>query len=195
MTQESYTGWYPPILFEGQSYTKWKNNVEIWSNSLNLNIEKQAVILASSLNGLAKEAAMEIDFDKLSCCKGMDTLINKLDSIFYIGNFYNLYKYFKKIESFDYKNNNCSNFLIGNFEIEYSKEKTLQLQIPDKVLAFKLLSKINLPAKDRNIVLKNIHPFTFDEMKKAIKMYFNKKSLDDKVGINDCTILDLLFVL
>uniref|UniRef100_A0AAV2KD24 Uncharacterized protein n=1 Tax=Knipowitschia caucasica TaxID=637954 RepID=A0AAV2KD24_KNICA len=50
----------PPPFEEGKLYESWKNEVGIWARVTDLEKKKQALAVALSLSGRARETAMEI---------------------------------------------------------------------------------------------------------------------------------------
>lgn len=69
----------PPKLDETRSNEGWKNEVCVWRLVTDLDKKKQALAVALEPQERAKETALE-DLNKDN---GMDTLLAKLDTIFF----------------------------------------------------------------------------------------------------------------
>ncbi|XP_062409954.1 uncharacterized protein LOC134100639 [Sardina pilchardus] len=72
----------PPLFDEKKSYESWKNEVEIWKLVTELDKNKQALAVALSLSGRARNAALEIAAADLNKDNGLTTLLHKLDTVF-----------------------------------------------------------------------------------------------------------------
>ncbi len=68
----------PPVFDEKKSYESWKNEVEIWRLVTDLDKKKQALAVALSLMGRARDSVMEIAAGDLNKDDGMTTLLTKL---------------------------------------------------------------------------------------------------------------------
>ena len=71
-----------PRFDEKRSYESWKNELGIWSRVTNLDAKKQALVVVLSLEGRARDTALEIAIEDLNMDDGMGTLIRALDSVF-----------------------------------------------------------------------------------------------------------------
>ncbi|KAK9518554.1 hypothetical protein VZT92_023859 [Zoarces viviparus] len=72
----------PPPFDEKKSYESWKNEVEIWRLVTDLEKKKQALAVALSLTGRARDSALEIAAVDLNDDEGMNVLLTKLDAVF-----------------------------------------------------------------------------------------------------------------
>ena len=72
----------PPAFEEKKSYESWKNEIEMWKRVTDLDKKKQALAVALSLTGRARDTALEIPADDLNDDDGMKTLLEALDSVF-----------------------------------------------------------------------------------------------------------------
>ena len=72
----------PPLFDEKKSYESWKNEVEIWKLVTELDVKKQALAVALSLTGRARNTALEVAAVDLNKENGLATLLHKLDTVF-----------------------------------------------------------------------------------------------------------------
>ena len=72
----------PPELKDKSKYETWKKELSLWQIFTDLSKSKQAPAICLSLSGRAREAALEINIDKLHSDNGVQELITELDSLF-----------------------------------------------------------------------------------------------------------------
>ncbi len=72
----------PPALTSEKEYEQWKRDLEIWQKLTNVAPEKQALAVHLTLTGKAREVSSEIDVKDLTSVKGIETLLQRLDSVF-----------------------------------------------------------------------------------------------------------------
>lgn len=174
----------PPTFDEGKPYESWKNEVDMWIRVTDLTKKKQALAVALGLTGRARETAMEIPVDDLNKDTGMTTLLEKLDGLFLVeekDRTYDAYSNFDKLA----RDNSVSmaDFII-KFEQRYARMRKYKMELPDAVLAFKLLDTACLEVKDRQLALTACSDLSFKEMKSALKRIFGGKASGQTMGIN-----------
>ena len=108
----------PPGFDEGKSYENWKNEVEMWKRVTDLDKKKQAVAVALSLKGRARDIALEIPADDLDKDNGMTTLIQELDNLFTREEKDRAYEAFDRISQ---KDDVPMGEYIADFEQKYNK--------------------------------------------------------------------------
>ena len=72
----------PPKLTDERPYSDWVWMVKPWRLQRDLPAEKQGVTLASSLEGKALDAVLELEDNIISADDGVDQIITKLDDLF-----------------------------------------------------------------------------------------------------------------
>ena len=162
----------PPPLGSDTVYETWKNEVEIWQKITDLDKKKQALAVTLSLSGQAREKALQIKADDLNKDDGMTTLINALDSLYKretIDLSYEAYMNFDKFKKMD--SMNMVDYIV-EFERLYTQCVKYEMQLPNAVLAFKLLDSCNLSQRDRQLALTASSDLSFDNMKSALKRIF-----------------------
>lgn len=174
----------PPPFEEGKPYESWKNEVSVWTRVTDLEKKKQALAVALALSGRARETAMEIAVDDLNKDTGMDTLLAKLDNLFLKeekDRTYDAYSDFDRI----LRDGNVSmaDYII-DFEQRYSRMRKYKMELPDAVLAFKLLDTACLDVTDRQLALTACADLTFASMKSALKRIFGGKTSVSSDGIS-----------
>lgn len=162
----------PPAFEEKKSYESWKNEVEMWILVTELDKKKQALAVALSLTGRARDTALEIAAADLNKDGGMKTLLDALDGVFLKeekDRAYDAYTDFDRIRR--EKEVSMADYIV-NFEQRYNKMRKFDMALPDAVLAFKLLDTANLDVKDKQLALTACSTLTFASMKSALKRIF-----------------------
>jgi hypothetical protein len=72
----------PPRFDKKRLYDSWKNELGIWTRVTNRDTKKQALAVLLSLDGRARDTALEISVEDLNKGDDMGTLIRALDSVF-----------------------------------------------------------------------------------------------------------------
>ena len=166
----------PPTFEEGKPYESWKNEVNIWTRVTDLDKEKQALAVALALSGRARDTAMEIPVDDLNKDTGMGTLLAKLDDLFLKEEKDRIYEAYSDFDRINKEANMSMADYIIDFEQRYSRMKKYKMELPDAVLAFKLLDTACLDITDRQLALTACTDLTFASMKSALKRIFGGKT-------------------
>lgn len=166
----------PPTFEEGKSYESWKNEVNIWTRVTDLEKKKQALAVALALSGRARDTAMEIPVDDLNKDTGMATLLGKLDALFLKEEKDRIYEAYSDFDRTTKEVNMSMADYIIDFEQRYSRMKKYNMELPDAVLAFKLLDTACLDVTDRRLALTACTDLTFATMKSALKRIFGEKT-------------------
>lgn len=176
----------PPTFDEGKPYESWKNEIAIWTRVTELEKKKQALAVALALSGRARETAMEIPVDDLNKDTGMNTLLTKLDDLFLKEEKDQVYEAYSSFDRIMKDSSVSMTDYIIDFKQRYSRMRKYKMELPDAVLAFKLLDTACLEVKDRQLALTACTDLDFASMKSALKRIFGGKSAST-VGINQET--------
>jgi len=171
----------PPGLDEKKSFEKWKNEVEIWSRVTDLVKKKQALAVALSLTGRARDTALEIPADDLDKDDGMTILIRELDKVFLREEKDRAYEAYSEFDQISREDGVSMVDYIVDFEQKYNRIKKFDMVLPDAVLAFKLLDTAGLDIKDKQLALTACGKHTFVDMKSGLKRIFGEKT-EKKAG-------------
>ena len=72
----------PPVLTDSIDYELWKKEVSLWQICSDCDKKKQAPAIVMSLNGSAKEAALEMEIETLNSDEGVAELFKVLDGLY-----------------------------------------------------------------------------------------------------------------
>lgn len=136
--------------------------------------KKQALAVALSLTGRARDAALEISADDLNKDDGMKTILDKLDSVFLKEEKDRQYDAYTEFDRITREHGIPMADYIIEFESKYNKLRNFGMTLPDAVLAFKLLDTAGLDAKDKQLALTACATLTFADMKSALKRIFGE---------------------
>ncbi|XP_034552315.1 uncharacterized protein LOC117821880 isoform X2 [Notolabrus celidotus] len=162
----------PPPFDEKKSYESWKNEVEIWRLVTDLEKKKQALAVALSLTGRARDCVLEIAAGDLNKDDGMTKLLTKLDSVFLKEEKDRQYEAYTDFDRITREKGAPMADYIVEFERRYNRLSKFNMQLPDAVLAFKLLDTAGLSVKDKQLALTACADLSFDYMKSALKRIF-----------------------
>ena len=162
----------PPTLDDDSNYDKWKQAVDLWMVVTDIGKNKRGAALALSVEGKASEIALNLDRTQLNCETGVDYLLKELDKIFEKDK---TDKTYETYEAFDkYKKNDEISMIdyINNFEQNYNKCKKFSIELPDAVLAYKILDGANLTDTERKLALTACTELKYDLMKTSLRRIF-----------------------
>ena len=72
----------PPVLGNNTDYEMWKKELALWQICCNYEKKKQGPAVVLSLQGSAKEAALEMEVSVLNSDEGLDELLATLDGLY-----------------------------------------------------------------------------------------------------------------
>lgn len=167
----------PPKFDESKtSYETWKNEVEIWRQMTELDKKKQALALALSLTDKARETALEVNVDQLEKDDGVKTLLKALDGVFLKEDKDLTYEAYTKFDGYRKPEGLKIADYIYEFELRYSKCKKHKLELPDAILAFKLLDSACLSTQEKMLAMTACGDLTLASMKSALKRIFGERT-------------------
>lgn len=166
----------PPEFDEKKSFESWKNEVEIWSLVTDLDKKKHALAVTLSLAGRARDIALEIPAADLNKDDGMTTLMTALDNVFLKEEKDRAYEAYLDFDNVKRQSGVAMTDYIVDFEQKYNVMRKFNMELPDAVLAFKLLETAGLDLKDKQLALTACSKHTFADMKAALKRVFGEKS-------------------
>ena len=163
---------------DGKTYESWKNEICMWNELTDLAKEKWALAIAVSLSGRAKECAMEIDVTVLKRETEVTDLLNELDILFKLDKVDLAYSAYKRFDSYSRPSDLSMAEFIIEFEKRYTSAKRHLKDLPDTILAFKLLDNANLDASQKQLALTacSISDCSFKSMKSALNRIFGSVS-------------------
>ena len=175
----------PPLLSDESVYENWKREIEIWQAFTDLAPKKQGPAIFLTLQGKAREAALEIEIKDLTDDQGVKKLIEKLDSLYLEDINQSAYAAYESFEMYRRPEDMNIKEFFNNFERLYNKLKVYQMELPDGVLAYRVLKSANLSEENEKLARATITTLTYKSMTEQLKKIFTdiSKSLSQQVNL------------
>lgn len=174
------SGYKNPPKFDEGRYDEWKNELKIWDLVTDLQPEKKALAVTLSLSGKAKEVALSIKAEDLNKNDGLKILTEKLDGVYLRDSKDKTYDVYTRFDSFRKHDEMTMSEYTVEFDQRYQKCKSMDMALPDAILAFKLLDGANLSLQERQLALTAIKEITYEEMKIALRRIFSNQNAASK---------------
>ena len=169
-----------PELNDKTNYIDWCKELEVWLELTELEEEKKALAIFSSLTGKAKKAALQLDVKDLKTKDGVKALRLKLDKTFVKDKKVAMYESYEKFEKFKRsKDMSLEDYTIEFAELVYCLEK-YEIKLPQVVLAYHYLNSANLTETQSTIVKSTIPEYTYERMVDQVKPVFNDSRRDQE---------------
>ncbi len=170
----------PPKFEDETQYEKWKKDIEIWVILTELDKKKQALAIHLSLSGKSCEISSELLVSVLNSDDGVAKLLERLDKAFLLDKNHRAFIAYQKFERFRQPKEMSIQNYITKFEGLYFKFKQHNMNLPDAVLAFRLLESCSLKDLHFQLAMSTIGDITFDNMKEILhRMFTNGSAIDD----------------
>ena len=159
----------PPALNDGDDYDEWAREVKIWQLVTDIAKAKQGALVYLSLQGKARECCKSIEIEKLQGDHGIDILLDKLKELFAKDSEQAAFMAYEKFETYIRPKDVDMNDFINEWERRYGKIKEKAMELPDGVLAYRLLKSANIDSIKQTMVRSSIAKLSLDEVKKQLK--------------------------
>ena len=169
----------PPKLSADRPYEDWRRLVKWWKIQTDLAADKQGVALASSLEGRALDAVLELDDAIINAADGTDKIIEKLDGLFKKNTLTQKIEDIEKFESFSRVEHKSVKDYITEFDKYTNKLKVHRIEYPDDIKGFKLLKGAKLQPNEEKLIRATITDITYDHVQKKLRDIYG----DDKPSV------------
>ena len=161
----------PPLLSETENYTNWKKAIAIRSNFASLPETKQGAALFLTLQGSARDAALELSQDAISSATSLTHVLSRLDDLYFKDETLQKYDAFKAFDSFRWPSHMSIPEFLHAFNLLSNKLQSYGTTISDDLLAFKLLKAANL-SPDHEKLAKATCDLRYSSMKDKLRKIF-----------------------
>ena len=161
----------PPLLSKSVNYESWLKELEIWQLFTNEPALKQGPALFLTLEGKAKEAALELSIDELKT-DGVQNIIKKLDSLYKKDSVLIAYEAYDKFEKLQRPDDMSITDFIIEFERLLSKVKSNGTSMSEDILAYRLLKSANVSQHHEELARATVIKLEYGEMKTQLKKIF-----------------------
>ena len=158
----------PPKLKE--PYTAWKEELSIWENFTDIEKKKQGGALFLSLPdpSSARNAVLELGAQVINSDKGVQMIIEKLDSIFLKDGHIATYQAWQAFNKFK----RPSSMKMADYTVEFNRLynacKKNKLELPTGLRVIKYLESANIPAEQHRLALATCSSMDYEAMKSQV---------------------------
>ena len=144
--------YFPPPTLLKEKYSTWRKEMQIWELATSLDKTKRAFMVFLSLEGIAREAVLELDTVVLNSEDGMKKLYEKLDTLFLEDVNQSAFRAYETFENYlRPPGTSLEDFLI-EFSRLVTKLKDFNILLPELVLAFRALKSANITNDNEKLV-------------------------------------------
>ena len=169
----------PPVLEDLENYEQWKEDVLMWVEVTDLQKSKQALAVHLTLKGQAKEVANQVSTEDKKKEDGLKLLLAKLDDAFLKEPERRKFMAYQDFEECVRKDDMSICDFMREFDTKYFKMKVKQMELPDEVLAFRLVKNCKLTDVQRDQVMASTKPLSFTEVRATLKRMFESSDVSD----------------
>ena len=168
----------PPQFTSERPYADWVRRVEWWKAQTDLDAGKQGVALASSLDGRALDAVLELKDAEINSDTGVDEIIKKLDKIFKKNTLTEKIEDIEKFENHLRSEHVSIKDYITTFDKYTNKLRVHKIEYPDDIKGYKLLKGANLQPNEEKLIRATIGEIGYDHVLKKLKdIYGDEKAV------------------
>ena len=159
----------PPVFEENiQTWKEYKKELMMWKTLTSLEDNKIGPALYLALKGKAKEVIKDIDIQEIAVAGGLDKIVNALDEVFKKDENQEAYIAYKTFEEFRRSKDMKVKDYIIKFESLHTKLKSLKMELPEGVKAYRLLHSANMSEEECRLCLATIKEFKYNDMKMQV---------------------------
>ena len=162
----------PPVFKEDMSYEAWKKELAIWTTFTDLDKKKQGPAIFLSLNGKPRASVLELDVGIISGDKGVEAILERLGKLYLKDRHQTAYLAYEAFEKFQRPVAMSMTNFINEFERMYHKLKQHKMELPDGVLAYRLLKSAHLSEQHEQLARATLTELTYENMKGQLKKIF-----------------------
>ena len=166
-----------PPVFKEDDYEQWKKDIDLWSVLTDLAKAKQAISIHLSLSGRARKATSELTKAELNSDNGVKTLLDKLDRVFLQDENWRCFNAYLAFENCRRDSDTSIDEFLSEFDQRNFKLKSCGVNLPEPVLACRLLKSSNLSDVHFQLALSTTTAMTFEEMRKTLKRLFTDSGI------------------
>ena len=179
----------PPVYEEGtQTWKEYKKELMMWKTLTSLDANKLGPALYLALKGKPKEVIKDIDIDEIAVAGGLDKIVEVLDDVFKKDENQEAYLAYKTFEEFKRPKDMKVKDYIIKFESLHTKLKSLQMELPEGVKAYRLLHSANMSDEENRLCLATIKEFKYDDMKMQLMKICGDEVSCSSTGLSTMSI-------
>ena len=165
----------PPKFSADRPYADWLRLVRWWKIQSDLADDKKGVALASSLEGRALDAVLELDDKEINADDGVEKIIVKLDALFKKNTLTEKIECIEQFESIIRPEHKSVKDYIAEFDKCINKLRVHKIEYPEDVKGFKLLKGANVQPNEEKLIRATIDDITYDRVLKKLKDVYGQE--------------------
>ena len=167
----------PPAYTDGENYSDWKLDIELWQEFTSLEKKKQGTAFLLELKpGKVKDAVRSLGKEILVADNGLTQIITHLDKIYQEDSAQLSYRVYSKFEKYSRPESMSLHSYISEFEKLLADLKKQKITLPEEVLAYRFLNSANLPAEKTDLALATVKSLTYKEMCVTVGKIFSVRT-------------------
>ena len=163
----------PPVFREDEmDYDQWKKDLELWTHITELSKENIAIAIHLGLSGRARQASSEISVADMKSVSGLQILLKKLDRVFLQDENWKCFNNYLAFENYRRDESISIDNFLSEFDLRHYKLKECGVELPDAVVACRLIKSCNLSEMHFQLALSTTPKMTFEDMRNTLKKLF-----------------------
>ena len=162
----------PPKLNSDIAYSDWKKEIDFWQIATNVRAEKQGAAIFLSLTGKSREAVLELSREEISGEQGVAHVLAKLDRLWLEDEKKQALNVYETFEQFRRPAEMGVTEYLNAFERLNNKLKVHRMELPEGVLAYRVLKSANLTREQEQLAKATVGDITYKSMCGKLKMIF-----------------------
>ena len=160
-TKMAYKSREPPaFISETKSFATYKRDLRRWAKLTDLEDDQKADMVVHCLDGhssgIKEKIDTQIEEEKLSCDEGIENLLAFLEGVYEVDEWSDSYEKYIAFERCTRAKGQTVQEFLSSWENCYTKMKKAGCEMSDQVLAYKLLSAMNLKEMECKLVLTGV---------------------------------------
>ena len=171
--------YFPPPALLKDKYSTWWKEMKIWELVTSLDKSKRALMVFLSLEGIAREAVLELDTAVLNSEDGIKKLYEKLDTLFLEDVNQSAFRAYETFENYQRPPGTSSEDFLIKFGRLVAKLKDFNILLPEPVLAFRALKRANITKDNKKLVKATVSELTLPSMSEQLRKIMHGHSSSD----------------
>ena len=151
-------------------------------------VAKQGAHIYLSLEGNARLCCKSIDPESIKGESGVKTITDKLKSLYAKDEEQLAFQAYEDFESFSRPGDMNVVEYLNEWQRLYERIKAKKMELPDGVLAYRVLKSANLSNEKQTLVRATISKLTLEQMKKQIRAVFDSTGFGSLERYDDCQV-------
>ena len=179
----------PPVFSDQIPYSRWITEITFWEKITKIDKKEKGLAVALSLplnSDIRDKVFTELTVEELNVDDGLEKLIKFLDGNYKKEEIAEVYSSWSKFDQLKRNSGQTMEQYLREFDKSQKKIKKCGIEMPDQILAFKLLGYSGLSQSEKQIVLTGVDyakkDKVYEQMVLSIKKFFGDQMIPDTVN-------------